>query len=66
MNYRVLGLFGRTILLDQRGGGGMTAQLTARQVGDVSIVDVAGRVTVAGGSNALRETLRELTSRGKK
>jgi anti-sigma B factor antagonist len=44
----------------------MTAQLTARQVGDVSIVDVAGRVTVAGGSNALRETLRELTSRGKK
>jgi anti-sigma B factor antagonist len=28
-------------------------------------VDVAGRVTVGGGSNALRETLRELTSAGK-
>ena len=44
----------------------MTARLTTRQVGDVSIVDVAGRVTVGGGSNALRETLCELTSRGKK
>jgi anti-sigma B factor antagonist len=29
-------------------------------------VDVAGRVTVGGGSNALRETLCELTSLGKK
>ena len=44
----------------------MTARLTTRHVGDVSIVDVAGRVTVGGGSNALRETLCELTSWGKK
>jgi len=44
----------------------MTARFTTRQVGDVSIVDVAGRVTVGGGSNALRETLCELTSQGKK
>jgi anti-sigma B factor antagonist len=43
----------------------MNARLTTRQVGDLSIVDVAGRVTVGGGSNALRETLRELTSAGK-
>ena len=43
----------------------MTARLTTRQVGDVSIVDVAGRVTVGGGSNALRETVCELTSAGK-
>jgi hypothetical protein len=28
----------------------------------VSVVDVAGRVTMGGGSNTLRETLRELTS----
>jgi anti-sigma B factor antagonist len=43
----------------------MTANFTTRQVGDVSVVDVTGRVTVGGGSNALRETLRELTSAGK-
>jgi anti-sigma B factor antagonist len=44
----------------------MTARSTARQVGDVSVVDVARRITVSGGSNALRKMLRELTSRGKK
>jgi len=44
----------------------MNAKLTTRQVGDVSVVDVAGRITVGGGSNALRETLRELTSTGNK
>ena len=43
----------------------MTARLTTRQVGDVSVVDVSGRIIVGGGSNALRETLRELTSAGK-
>jgi hypothetical protein len=32
----------------------MAARLTTRQVGGVSIVDVAGRVTVGGGSNRLR------------
>jgi len=44
----------------------MNAKLTTRQVGDVSVVDVAGRITVGGGSNALREIVRELTSAGKK
>jgi hypothetical protein len=44
----------------------MTARSTARQVGDVSVVDVARRITVSGGSNALRKMRRELTSRGKK
>jgi anti-sigma B factor antagonist len=43
----------------------MTANFTTRQVGDVSVVDVTGRVTVGAGSNALRKTLRELTSAGK-
>jgi anti-sigma B factor antagonist len=43
----------------------MAARFT-RQVGDVSVVDVSGRITVRGGSNALRKTLRELTSAGKK
>jgi anti-sigma B factor antagonist len=44
----------------------MNATATTRQVGDVSVVDVAGRVTLGAGSNALRETLRELTSAGQK
>jgi len=41
----------------------MNAKLTTRQVADVSVVDVAGRITVGKGSNALRETLRELTKK---
>jgi anti-sigma B factor antagonist len=43
----------------------MNAKLTTRQVGDVSVVDVTGRVTAGPASKALRETLRELTSAGK-
>ena len=43
----------------------MNAKLTTRQVGDVSVVDVAGRVTAGPASKALGETLRELRSAGK-
>jgi anti-sigma B factor antagonist len=43
----------------------MNAKLTTRQVGDVSVVDVTGRVTAGPASKALRETLRELTSANK-
>jgi anti-sigma B factor antagonist len=44
----------------------MAARLTTRQVGGVSVVDVTGRVTAGPASKALRKTLRELTSAGKK
>jgi anti-sigma B factor antagonist len=44
----------------------MDATLTTRQVEDVSVVDVTGRIIVGAGSNALRETLRGLTEEGQK
>jgi anti-sigma B factor antagonist len=44
----------------------MTISVSTRQVADVSVVDVSGHVTVGGGSNALGEILRDLTSKGHK
>jgi anti-sigma B factor antagonist len=35
-------------------------------VGDVTVVDVAGRITLGEGSSALRDTLRELVTKGQK
>jgi anti-sigma B factor antagonist len=35
-------------------------------VGDVSVVDVAGRITLGEGSSALRDTMRGLVSAGQK
>ena len=42
----------------------MSIKLTTRQVSDVSVVDVAGRITLGEGSSALRDTLRELITKG--
>ena len=44
----------------------MSVKLTRRQVGDVNVVDVAGRITLGEGSSALREALRELVGKGEK
>ena len=44
----------------------MSVKLSTRQVGDVSVVDVAGRITLGEGSSALRETLRDMVSKGQK
>ena len=44
----------------------MSVKLNTRQVGDVSVVDVAGRITLGEGSSALRDTLREMVSKGQK
>ena len=44
----------------------MSVKLSTRQVGDVSVVDVAGRITLGEGSSALRETLREMVSKNQK
>ena len=44
----------------------MSVTLNTRQVGDVSVVDVAGRITLGEGSSALRDTLRGLVSNGQK
>jgi len=40
--------------------------LNTRQVGDATVVDVAGRITLGEGSSALRDSLRDLVSKGHK
>ena len=44
----------------------MSVKLNTRQVGDVAVVDVSGRVTLGEGSSTIRETLRDLTTKGNK
>ena len=44
----------------------MSVKLTTRQVGDVSVVDVAGRITLGEGSSALRDTLRDMINKNQK
>ena len=44
----------------------MSVKLNTRQVGDVSVVDVAGRITLGEGSSALRDLLREILGKGQK
>jgi anti-sigma B factor antagonist len=44
----------------------VSAKLSTRQVGDVTVVDVAGRITLGEGSSALRETLRDLVGKNHK
>ena len=41
----------------------MSVKLNTRQVGNVSVIDVAGRITLGEGSAALRETLRDMVSK---
>ena len=44
----------------------MSVKLSTRQVGDVSVVDVAGRITLGEGSSALRDMIRDMVSKGQK
>ena len=44
----------------------MSVKLITRQVGDVSVMDAAGRITLGEGSSVFRETLRELVAKGQK
>ncbi|MFY9726363.1 MAG: STAS domain-containing protein [Bryobacteraceae bacterium] len=44
----------------------MSVKLSTRQVGDVAVIDVAGRITLGEGSSALRETLRDMVSKNQK
>lgn len=44
----------------------MSIQVTNRQVGDVTVVDVAGRITLGEGASALRENIRNLVAKGNK
>ena len=42
----------------------MSAKLSPRQVGDVTVIDVSGRITLGEGSSNLRESIRELMAKG--
>jgi len=44
----------------------VSVKLNSRQVGDVSVVDVAGRITLGEGSSALRDLMREMVGKGQK
>jgi len=44
----------------------MSVKLNTRKVGDVTVVDVSGRITLGEGSSALRDSLRELITQGEK
>ena len=44
----------------------MSVKLTTRQVDDVTVIDVSGRITLGEGPSAIREELRDLTSKGNK
>jgi anti-sigma B factor antagonist len=44
----------------------VTVKMTTRQVGDVSVMDAVGRITLGEGSSIFRETLRELLAKGHK
>jgi anti-sigma B factor antagonist len=44
----------------------VSVKLNTRQVGDVSVVDVAGRITLGEGSSALRDALRDMVSKNQK
>jgi len=44
----------------------VSVKLSTRQVGDVSVVDVAGRITLGDGSSALRDAVRDLVGKNQK
>ena len=44
----------------------MRVKLTTRQVGDVTVIDAAGRITLGEGASQFRDTVRDLVARGQK
>lgn len=44
----------------------MSVKLTSRQVGDVTVLDAAGRITLGEGASAFRDRIRELVAKGDK
>jgi len=44
----------------------VSVKLNTRQIGDVNVVDVAGRITLGEGSSALRDSVREMVGKGQK
>jgi anti-sigma B factor antagonist len=44
----------------------MSVKLTVRQVGDVTVIDAAGKITLGEGASTLRDELRELVKKDQK
>lgn len=44
----------------------MSVKLTTRQVGDVTVIDAAGRITLGEGASTFRDTIRGLGTSGHK
>jgi anti-sigma B factor antagonist len=44
----------------------VSVKLTTRQVGDVTVVDAAGRITLGEGASVFRDTIRDLVAKGNK
>jgi len=44
----------------------MSAKLNTRQVGDITVIDVSGSITLGDGASGIREALREQIAEGHK
>jgi anti-sigma B factor antagonist len=44
----------------------MSVKMTSRQVGDVTVIDAAGRITLGEGASQFRDTIRDLAAKGSK
>lgn len=44
----------------------MSVKLTTRQVGDVTVIDATGRITLGEGASLFRDTVRDLATKGNK
>jgi anti-sigma B factor antagonist len=44
----------------------VSVKLTPRKVGDVTVIDAVGRITLGEASSSFRDTVRELVAKGEK
>ena len=44
----------------------MSVKLTTRKVGDVTVIDAAGRITLGEGASTFRDTIKDLANKGEK
>jgi anti-sigma B factor antagonist len=44
----------------------VSVKLTQRQVGDVTVLDASGRITLGEGSSTFRDAIKDLTAHGNK
>jgi len=44
----------------------VSVKLTTRKVGDVSVIDAVGRITLGEGASSFRDTIREMVAGGDK